>query len=154
MDRPHVAPGPRYFTCPVCEEGFLRPLGGDSAKCGRCGCLIGGALLTTLKSIHTLPEASGTHACECGHPEMRRLPDSVSRCPSCGAEVRPVSPLPSNSWEHSHSEAYWCGWMDGHFHDSIDFTHDSRLSKWESAFDRLDYYRGHRAGREARLGAV
>jgi ribosomal protein L37AE/L43A len=31
-------------------------------------------------------------ACECGHPEMRRLPDGVYWCPACGSEVPPVSP--------------------------------------------------------------
>lgn len=36
-----------------------------------------------------LPEALGRHACECGHPEMRRLEAGVYRCPACGDEVRP-----------------------------------------------------------------
>jgi hypothetical protein len=29
-----------------------------------------------------LPGAVGRHACECGHPEMRRLPDEVYWCPA------------------------------------------------------------------------
>jgi ribosomal protein L37AE/L43A len=42
--------------------------------------------------ITELPDAAGHHACECGHPEMRRLPDGVYWCPACGSEVVPVSP--------------------------------------------------------------
>lgn len=149
MDFTHAASGHRYFTCPVCETGFLRALGRDSAKCSSCGCLISGAILTALKRIQDLPEVVGGHACECGHPEMRRLPDGVFRCPSCGSEVLPVAP-PPNPWKPSHSEAYWSGWMDGRFHDTGCFADNSRLSGWKSAPDRLDYYRGHRSGREAR----
>lgn len=149
MDDTHSASGPHYFTCPICEMGILRPLGGDSAKCGECGCLIGGSILATLKGVNSLPEAFGAHACECGHPEMRQLPDGVFRCPSCGSEVLPIT-SPTNPWKHAHSEAYWCGWMDGRFHDFGDFTRNGRLLKWELAQDQLDYYRGHRAGNETR----
>ncbi|MGB3635005.1 MAG: hypothetical protein WA982_13255 [Rubrobacteraceae bacterium] len=149
MDDKPVAPGPHYFTCPLCEMGVLRPLGGDSAKCGDCGCLIGGEILTTLEQVYELPEVFGKHACECGHPEMRHLPDDVFRCPSCGAEVLPLS-SPATPWKQAHSEAYWSGWMDGRFHDTGDFIHNPRLSKWPSAADRLDYYQGHRAGHEVR----
>jgi ribosomal protein L37AE/L43A len=42
--------------------------------------------------ISKLPDAVGGHACECGHPEMRRLPDGVYWCPACGSEVMPISP--------------------------------------------------------------
>ena len=31
----------------------------------------------------------GAHACEYGHPVMRRLPENVYRCPACGSEVLP-----------------------------------------------------------------
>jgi hypothetical protein len=40
-----------------------------------------------LEQITDLPNALGKHACECGHPEMPRLPDGVYRCPTCGLEV-------------------------------------------------------------------
>jgi ribosomal protein L37AE/L43A len=43
--------------------------------------------LRTLEQIASLPEVLGKHACECGHPEMRRLPDGVFHCPACGLEV-------------------------------------------------------------------
>jgi hypothetical protein len=48
------------------------------------------------------------------------------------------------------SEAYRCGWADGCYGELGCFTENSRLSEWERISDRLDYYRGHRAGKEAR----
>jgi hypothetical protein len=79
-----------YLVCPVCQAGELQPFGGEGARCGSCGCVLGTAMLLTLEQIIALPGASGEHACECGHPEMRRLPDGTFHCPSCGAEVLPV----------------------------------------------------------------
>src|SRR5918998_362234 len=138
------------ITCPACEDGELRPLSQASSRCTSCGCLLNGTALLTLRQIITLPDAMGDHACECGHPEMRRLPDGVFRCPSCGSEVTPNSaPV---SWKSpDHTEAYWCGWLDGRYGDPERFTKNLRLAKWEDPTDRLDYYRGHRAGYEARL---
>jgi hypothetical protein len=46
--------------------------------------------------------------------------------------------------------AYRCGWSDGCYGEPGCFTENRRLAEWERASDRLDYYRGHRAGREAR----
>jgi ribosomal protein L37AE/L43A len=140
-------------VCPICEAGELRALGRDSARCGSCGCLIGGTILKTLFQIKTLPDALGKHACECGHPEMRRLPDGVFWCPACRSEVLPVR-SPGDPWKsQGHSEAYWSGWMDGRFRELGNFAHNGHLTRWESASARLDYYRGHREGREARLTA-
>ncbi len=48
------------------------------------------------------------------------------------------------------SVAYRCGWIDGCYGELGCFTENRRLAEWERATDRLDYYRGHRAGREAR----
>lgn len=46
------------------------------------------ALLKTLYEITELPDTIGHHAREeCGHPEMRLLPDGVYQCPACGSEV-------------------------------------------------------------------
>ncbi len=78
------------LTCPFCEAHELQPFGPNSARCEYCGGLLGGALLQTLSTITRLPDAAGRHACECGHPEMRRLPDGVYRCPACGSEVVPA----------------------------------------------------------------
>jgi hypothetical protein len=44
-------------------------------------------MLVSLKQIIVLPDAVGKHACECGHPEMRLLPDRLYHCPACGSEV-------------------------------------------------------------------
>ena len=79
------------FICPRCEVHELEPYGRDSATCPRCGRLAW-VVLKTLREINALPDAVGTHACECGHPEMRRIPDGVYRCPACGLEVLPISP--------------------------------------------------------------
>ena len=143
----------RSLTCPFCSEAELRGFGRNSLRCDECGGVLGGALLETLKRITLLPDATGGHACECGHPEMRRLPDGVYRCPACGAEVTPVSaPV---SWKSpEHSEAYWAGWLDGRYGNLEKFTNNRRLAKWEEAPDRLDYFRGHRAGYEARMSKV
>jgi ribosomal protein L37AE/L43A len=80
------------LTCPFCEAHELRPFGNNSARCYSCGSLLNNAFLETLRRITELPDAVGRHACECGHPEMRLLPDGVYRCPACGSEVVPVSP--------------------------------------------------------------
>ncbi len=48
------------------------------------------------------------------------------------------------------SVAYRCGWVDGYYGEPGCFTENRRLAEWEWAYDRLDYYRGHRGGKEAR----
>ena len=49
-----------------------------------------------------------------------------------------------------YSVAYRCGWFDGYYGEPECFTENRRLAEWETASARLDYYRGHRAGLEAR----
>ena len=78
------------LTCPFCEVYELRPFGHNASRCDSCGGILGGLLLETLRRITELPNAAGRHACECGHPEMRCLPDGVYRCPACGSEVLPA----------------------------------------------------------------
>ncbi len=80
----------RTLTCPFCEVYELRPFGHNASRCDPCGGILGGTLLETLRRITELPDAAGSHACECGHPEMRHLPDGVYRCPACGSEVLPA----------------------------------------------------------------
>jgi hypothetical protein len=82
-----------FLVCPVCQVGELHSFGGEGARCGLCGCILGAAMVLTLEQIIALPGASGKHACECGHPEMRRLPDGTFHCPSCGAEVFPIEAI-------------------------------------------------------------
>jgi hypothetical protein len=50
------------------------------------------------------------------------------------------------------SRAYRCGWIDGRCGDGElgSFTENLRLAAWQTASERLEYYRGHRAGRELR----
>ena len=50
----------------------------------------------------------------------------------------------------SQSKAYWCGWFDGRYGPTERFTENRRLAEWDAPSSRLDYYRGHRAGHEAR----
>src|SRR5215212_2964493 len=82
---------PGHLVCPVCECGELQPLGLLGLDgCDSCGSIFDDGDLKTLEQIVTLPDAFGKHACECGHPEMRLLPDGTFHCPACGAEVETV----------------------------------------------------------------
>jgi ribosomal protein L37AE/L43A len=82
---------PGHLVCPACESGELKPLRLlGLAGCDSCGSIFDDGDLRTLEQIVALPEALGKHACECGHPEMRRLPDGVFHCPTCGSEVLPI----------------------------------------------------------------
>ena len=75
-----------YLVCPICQAGELYPFDGECACCSSCECIVGAATLLTLEQIIALPDALGSHACECGHPEMRLLPDGALHCPACGVE--------------------------------------------------------------------
>lgn len=91
MKRPTQASGSHFIICPICEAGEMRSGGHDGFRCLVCGCTLGRGILEALQQIIALPDALGKHACEeCGHPEMRRLPDGVSHCPGCGSEVLPA----------------------------------------------------------------
>jgi len=104
-------------------------------------------MLEILRQITDLPDALGGHACECGHPEMRCLPDGTFHCPACGSEVHPIDASGQSQPEH-HSEAYWAGWVDGRFGETGSFVDNPSLARWEDPSDRLDYYEGHRVGKE------
>jgi hypothetical protein len=123
----------------------------SSARCDSCGGIVGGATLEALRQITALPDALGRHACEeCGHPEMRLLPDGTHHCPSCGSEVVPLDAQVSVYEPEVHGQAWWAGWMDGQFGERGNFVDNLNLANWEVPLERLDYYRGHRAGSEAR----
>jgi ribosomal protein L37AE/L43A len=140
---------PDYLICPLCEKGRLRPTGRGSMRCEPCGTHLHAGVLEALRCIAALPDTLGTHACECGHPEMRRLPDGTYHCPACGSEVMPIDvSLPRA--ESEEGLAYWSGWADGRFGERASFVDNPNLARWESPSDRLAYYRGHRAGNEAR----
>jgi hypothetical protein len=76
---------------PGCGSGKLRLRAPELASCDSCALSGRGAIFRTLEQIAALPYALGARACEeCGHPEMRRLPDGVFHCPACGSEVMPL----------------------------------------------------------------
>lgn len=93
------------IVCPRCEVGELVPEEQDGvARCGFCGRATGLEVYESLALIAALPAAAGSHACECGHPEMRHLPDGVFWCPSCGSEVLPFKGEPLFTEELSSGE--------------------------------------------------
>ena len=59
------------------------------ARYDECGCVVSRDVLEIIRQIAALPDAVGGHACECGHPEMRLLPNGIYRCPACGSEILP-----------------------------------------------------------------
>jgi len=139
------------LICPLCEAGGLRPSGHDSMRCESCDGHLSGAMLQTLSQITALPDSLGCHPCEeCGHPEMRRLPDGIFHCPACGSEVLPVDASSAPTKPEDHGAAYWAGWVDGCFGEGGSFVDNPTLMKWEEPYDRLAYYQGHRVGSEAR----
>ena len=79
-----------HIICPFCESGELASVGPGCVRCGSCALPLLGSVLETLRDIAGLPDALGAHACECGHPEMRKLPDGVFHYPACGLEVLPI----------------------------------------------------------------
>jgi len=98
MSRPRIglliASRAGYLVCPVCGCGQLQTRGlllSRKAECDRCKCAFDNAIVETLKQIVALPKALGKHRCDCGHPEMRRLPDGVFHCPACRSEVLSIS---------------------------------------------------------------
>ncbi len=146
MEREAGISKPSPMLCPLCEVDEMKMVGPSMARCGSCEYSMGGELIETLRGMAALPEAAGNHACECGYPEMRLLPDGVYHCPACGDEVVPAD-APAVEWKtEDRPEAYWRGWLDGRYAPVEDFRGSSRLARWEGAEDRLEYYRGHRAG--------
>ena len=81
------------LVCPLCEVDKLKARGHSWASCASCGGIVSGATLEALRQIIALPDALGSHACECGHPEIRRLPDRVFHSSDCGSEVLPLEVL-------------------------------------------------------------
>ena len=149
--RTHTSSNTNSLICPCCGINELERGGEGAARCTRCERPISKQVLETLEQIASLPDAIGSNACECGHPEMRHLADGVLRCPACGSEVVPLSASATGTQSESTSEAYRCGWAEGLFGDTETFVCNEGLARWEDANDRLAYYRGHRAGRAGRF---
>ena len=147
MKGPSLSSRAGSLVCPLCEVHNLETRDQSSAHCDSCRGIVSGTMLEALRRITGLPDALGRHACECGHPEMRLLPDGTHHCPACGSEVVPIDAQAAPS---ERSEAWWAGWMDGHFGEWGSFVDNPNLAKWEAPSERLDYYQGHRAGNEVR----
>jgi len=147
----YVSSNTDSIICPCCGIDALERNAEGAARCTRCDRSISTQVLETLEQIASLPDAIGSYACECGHPEMRRLGDGVLWCPGCGSEVVPLSASEMCSELELTSEAYRCGWAEGLLGSIQGFVHNDGLARWEDAHDRLAYYRGHRAGRAVRF---
>ena len=139
------------IICPCCGIDELERSAEGVARCRRCDRSISTRVLKTFEQIVSLPDVFGSHACDCGHPEMRRLADGIMWCPGCGSEVLPISDSEMRSEPESVSEPYRCGWADGLFGSTEPFAHNEGLARREDTNDRLAYYRGHRAGRAVRF---
>ena len=82
-----------FILCPFCESGEIVSLGPNFTRCGSCALPLLGSALEILQDIVGLPDALGAHPCECGHPEMRRLPDGVFHPPAYRSEVLPIETI-------------------------------------------------------------
>jgi ribosomal protein L37AE/L43A len=91
MKRSSITSRSGSLVCPFCEVGEIERKGSVSARCISCGKVLTWSILEDLRQLIILPESLGTHACECGHPEMRLLPDGVFHCPACGSEILPAA---------------------------------------------------------------
>jgi len=141
------------INCPHCERGQVHPGDPTLIRCPACGRVPEGWVVKTLEEITSLPDATGSHACEeCGHPQMRRLPDETFWCPACGQDILTLEATLA-LWEfRQKSEAYRRGWLDGYLQGEEDnFSSSTQLVRWQGSHERLDYYRGHRAGSQERL---
>jgi ribosomal protein L37AE/L43A len=104
MKTPLMASKPNHLICPLCEKGRFRPTDRGSMRCETCGGRLGGAMLEDLRRISAVPDTLGDHACDCGHPEMRCLPDGTFHCPACGSEVLPIEATPTRLSPRSRKE--------------------------------------------------
>ncbi len=146
----YISSNTNSIICPYCGINELERSADGVVGCARCDRPISTQVLKALEQIVSLPDAIGSHACECGHPEMRHLADGVLWCPGCGSEVVPFSASEMRSESRLTSEAYRCGWTEGLLGSTQSFVHNDGLARWKDTNDRLAYYQGHRAGRAVR----
>jgi ribosomal protein L37AE/L43A len=129
---------PGNIVCPACGSRELRVRGADLTGCNLCGRNLDKTVFRTIEQIVAVPDAIRDHACTCGHPEMRRLPDGVFHRPACGLKVLPLEASRELTPEY-HSQAYWCGWIDGRFGKTECFTENLKLVRYSAPSDRLYY---------------
>ena len=153
MERTVPASVGGHLVCPICETGGMKYLKSNLVFCPSCGRTATGAVLEALLWVVGLPDTVGGHTCWCGHPEVRLMLGGTFRCPACASESSPAEDDPDVG--EVRGGAYWSGWLDGCSGRDGNMAHNERFARCKDPLDRLDYYRGHRAGREARcMGAV
>jgi ribosomal protein L37AE/L43A len=142
------------INCPHCERGQVQPEDPTLTRCPACGRAPEGWIVKMLEEITSLPDATGTHACEeCGHPQMRRLPDETFWCPGCGQEILSLEATLA-LWEfRQEGEAFRRGWLDGYLlGEATNLSSSTQLVRGQGVHEeRLEYYRGHRAGSQERF---
>jgi hypothetical protein len=84
-----ITTGSHPLRCPFCEVYQPVPSGHDSMRCPSCGGSLEGELLKTLRQLTGLPGAISRHVCECGHPQMRCLPDGCTAARAVGRRFVP-----------------------------------------------------------------
>jgi ribosomal protein L37AE/L43A len=137
---------PSHIICPACGAGELWPRGPELASCDFCGLSVKGAIFRTLEEIATLPDVLGRHACEeCGHPEMRCLPDGVFHCPACGSEVLPAETPVDPKRRHLGSTSAWN--KEGGPHPETQIVmHPQRVRVGDGETETKGDYEGERRG--------
>jgi len=85
-----MASRPHNIVCPICESAEVHSNGTSMTRCDECDCALSNDVLEITQQLAALPNAVGEYACECGHPQIRLLPDGIYRCPACGSEVLPA----------------------------------------------------------------
>jgi hypothetical protein len=83
-------------------------------------------------------------------PQTGSLPHGALDCSACDSEVQPLGGSSTPSAFGYHGKAFWAGWVDGRFSETNSFVNNPNLAWWETPSERVNYYHGHRAGREAR----
>ncbi len=78
-----MASRPGSLICPYCEAGTLCLSSHVSARCRSCGNFLSGIMLEALRQIAAMPDDSGSHPYECGHPQMRLFPNGTVYCLTC-----------------------------------------------------------------------
>ena len=137
------------IDCPHCGRGQVHPEDPTLTRCLACGRVPEAWVVTTLEEIASLPDATGSHTCEeCGHPQMRCLPDGSFWCPGCGQDILSFEATLA-LWEfRQESESYRRGWLDGYLPIEVSNASRTQFVRGQGVHDEegLDYCRGYRAG--------
>jgi hypothetical protein len=83
MESSSMVSRPGFLICPHCEVGALWLSSHVSARCRSCGNFVSGTMLEALRQLAAIPDESGSHPRECGHPQMRLFPNGAVYCLAC-----------------------------------------------------------------------